>query len=118
MAHEGGNPEPRIVQGEGACGLSEECPLPRVLIHDQLKQIAAAEIGELGWAKGLETAKEAWSEGSHSNCATGLHSLKGRTGHQPQEEVHEHFTGEDYEPYETMYVRLNASRSRTVEGAL
>jgi hypothetical protein len=89
-----------------------------VLIHDQLKQIAAAEIGELGWAKGLETAKEAWSEGSHSNCATGLHSLKGRTGHQPQEEVHEHFTGEDYEPYETMYVRLNASRSRTVEGAL
>jgi len=56
-------------------------------IHDQLKQIAAAEIGDMGRAKGLEMEKEAWSEGGHSNCATGLHSatrlhsLKERTGH-------------------------------------
>ena len=62
-------------------------PLTLMSIHDQLKQIAAAEIGDMGRAKGLEMEKEAWSEGGHSNCATGLHSatrlhsLKERTGH-------------------------------------
>jgi len=69
-------------------------------IHDHLRPIPAPEIEELGWSKALELAKVARSEGRRFDSATWLNKAKGWTKEKLKEEVHKHFTGEDYEPYE------------------
>ena len=93
-------------------------------IQEQWKQIATAEIEELRWAKGLEFVEVAGSEGRPSDCTTGLHKAtrlhkaKECTTHPLKQEVHGHFSGEDYEPYEMVYSELYASQLPTVERAL
>jgi hypothetical protein len=87
-------------------------------IHDQLRQIPASELEELGWAKALELAKVARSEGRHFDCATWLHKAKEKTKQELQEEVHKYFTGEEYEPYEMVYFKLFETQLPVVERAL
>ena len=87
-------------------------------IHDHLPQIAAPEIEELGWAKAMELAKVARSEGRHFNCATWLHTAKQSTKQELKEAVHKYFTGEDYEPYEMVYFKLFESQLPVLERAL
>jgi hypothetical protein len=87
-------------------------------IHDQLRQIPAPELEDLGWAKALELAKVARSEGRRFDCATWLHKAKELTKQELQEAVHKHFTGEDYEPYEMVYFKLYESQLPVVERAL
>ena len=87
-------------------------------IHDQLRQIPASELEELGWAKALELAKVARSEGRRFDCATWLHKAKEKTKQELQEEVHKYFTGEEYEPYEMVYFKLYESQLPIVERAL
>ncbi|MGA2629052.1 MAG: hypothetical protein ABSG54_02455 [Terriglobia bacterium] len=48
-------------------------------IRDQLAQIPAPEIEELGWSKALELAKVARSEGRRFDCATWLHRAQEST---------------------------------------
>ena len=62
-------------------------------IHDQLRQIPAAEIEELGWGKALELAKVARSEGRQFDCATWLHRAQESTKQELKEAVHKYFTG-------------------------
>jgi hypothetical protein len=87
-------------------------------IHDHLPQIPAPEIEELGWAKAMELAKVARSEGRHFDCATWLHTAKQSTKQELKEAVHKYFTGEDYEPYEMVYFKLFESQLPVVERAL
>jgi hypothetical protein len=87
-------------------------------IHDQLRQIPAPEIEELGWSKALELAKVARSEGRRFDSATWLHKAQESTKQELKEEVHKYFTGEDYEPYEMVYFKLYESQLPVVERAL
>ena len=87
-------------------------------IHDQLRQIPAPELEDLGWAKALELAKVARSEGRHFDSATWLHKAKECTKQELKEEVYKYFTGEDYEPYEMVYFKLYESQLPVVERAL
>src|ERR1017187_6529014 len=87
-------------------------------IHDHLPQISAPEIEDLGWAKAMELAKVARSEGRHFDCATWLHTAKQSTKQELKEAVHKYFTGEDYEPYEMVYFKLFESQLPVVERAL
>ncbi len=87
-------------------------------IHDHLKQIPTPEIEELGWAKALELAKVARSEGRHFDSATWLHKAKEKTKQELKEEVYKYFTGQEYEPYEMVYFKLYESQLPTLERAL
>ena len=87
-------------------------------IHDHLPQISAPEIEDLGWAKAMELAKVARSEGRHFDSATWLHTAKQSTKQELKEAVHKYFTAEDYEPYEMVYLKLFDSQVPVVERAL
>jgi hypothetical protein len=87
-------------------------------IHDHLPQIPAPEIEDLGWAKAMELAKVARSEGRHFDCATWLHTAKQSTKQELKEAVHKYFTGDDYEPYEMVYFKLYESQLPVLERAL
>ena len=76
------------------------------------------KIEELGWAKALELAKVARSQGRHFDSETWFHKAKESTKRELQEEVHKYFTGEDYEPYEMVYFKLFESQLPVVERAL
>jgi hypothetical protein len=87
-------------------------------IHDHLRKIPTEEIENLGWSKALELAKVARSEGRHFDNATWLHKAKESTKRELKEEVYKCFTGEDYEPYEMVYLKLYESQLPIVERAL
>ena len=87
-------------------------------IHDHLRQIPSPKIEELGWAKALELAKVARSQGRHFDSETWFHKAQESTKRELQEEVHKYFTGAEYEPYEMVYFKLFESQLPVVERAL
>lgn len=87
-------------------------------IHDHLRQIPAPEIEALGWAKAMELAKVARSEGRGFDSSGWLRTARQSSKEELKQKVHQYFTGEDFEPYEMVYFKLFETQLPVVERAL
>src|SRR5213078_2550298 len=87
-------------------------------IHEHLPPQARKELKEVGWAKGLELAKVARSDGQQFDCATWLHKAREMPKEHFKHEVYKHLTGKDTEPTEIIYFKLYKSQVPVIEQAV
>jgi hypothetical protein len=87
-------------------------------IHEHLPPQARRELKEVGWAKGLELAKVARSEGQQFDCATWLHKARSLPKEEFKREVEKELTGEETELWELIYFKLYKSQLPVIEQAI
>jgi len=72
----------------------------------------------VGWAKALELAKVARSEGQQFDCATWLHKARSLPKEEFKREVEKELTGRETDPWEIIYFKLYKSQIPVMEQAL
>ncbi len=104
----------RRVPGEAVPGFAAKGLLPDL----NSQRLAAAQLKELGWAKGLELAKLARKDGQHFDCAIWLHRAREMPQKQFKQEVEKELTGRETEPWKIIYFKLYQSQMPVIERAI
>jgi hypothetical protein len=76
------------------------------------------ELKNVGWAKGLELAKLARSEGQGFDCATWLHKAREMSKEQFRQEVEKELLGQETEPWEILCFKFYKSQIPVIERAI
>src|SRR6478609_8968144 len=87
-------------------------------IHEHLPPQVRRELKLVGWAKGIELAKVARSDGKRFESATWLHKAKSLPKETFKREVEQHLTGKDSESSELIYFKVYKSQVPIIEQAL
>jgi hypothetical protein len=87
-------------------------------IHEHLPPQARKELKDVGWAKGLELAKLARSQGQHFDCATWLHKARSMPKEELQREIGKELNGQETEPFEIIYFKIYKTQLPVIEQAM
>jgi len=87
-------------------------------IHERLPRIHQVDLQKVGWSKAMELAKVAKRDGQKFDCATWLHKARELSKDQFKQEVSEHLTGKETEPWEILYFKAYKSQLPVIEQAL
>ena len=87
-------------------------------IHEQLPKQVHRDLRQVGWTRAAELAKVARRDGQRFDCATWLHRAKELPKEAFKQEVERHLTGQEAEPWESIYFKLYKSQLPVVEQAL
>jgi len=86
-------------------------------IHEHLPPQARKDLKEVGWTKGLESAKLARRDGQQFDCATWLHKARALPKDDFRREVEKELTGREEEPSELIYFKVCNSQIPVIEQA-
>ena len=87
-------------------------------IHEHLPPQARKQLKEVGWTKGLESAKLARRDKQHFDCATWLHKAAQLPKEEFKQEVEKELTGKETEPWEIVYFKLYKSQMPVIDRAI
>ena len=87
-------------------------------IHEHLPRISKPELRLMGWTKARELVKVAQREGEKFDCAPWVHKAGSLPREEFKQEVERHLTGQETEPHEILYFKVNKSQLPVIEEAL
>src|ERR1700756_2626280 len=87
-------------------------------IHEQLPRRIHHDLQQVGWSKAAELAKVARRDGQRFDCATWLQKAQELPKDEFKREVERHLTGQDAEPWDMLYFKVDKSQLKVIERAL
>jgi hypothetical protein len=87
-------------------------------IHENLTKIPKQRLRQIGWSKAVEIVKVARRDEDQFDCATWLHKAEELSKEEFKQEVEQHLTGKNSEPWELIYFKVFKSQLPVIEQAL